>query len=150
MITRDEIVPILLKVCPTFEKVLDECQDKELLYVVLDDFGRHPLELRNAGKHHSFKAVAEAVEQPVIKGDSYVRDATTIGLLEGIQNVWGSNHVDPEFFRQFLLPGSLLWLNELNAFWQGERRLVGEGVTRNLSSDEVAKIREEVRMRFQK
>ena len=47
--------------------------------------------------------------------------------LEGIQNVWG-HEIDPELFAPFLLPESRRWWDELNAFWRGERRYVGEGL----------------------
>jgi hypothetical protein len=53
-------------------------------------------------------------------------------------------------FKSFLLPETLRWWDELDAFWQGKRRFVGEGLARELDSNEVAKIREEIRKRFQK
>jgi hypothetical protein len=149
MINEEEIIPILLKASPAFGKVLAECEDKDLIYVVLGDFARHMLELHKAGQVEVLKSVAEAIERFELNGDNYVREATTIGLLEGIQNVWGNDNVNPELFRSFLLPESLRWWDELNAFWRGERRCVGEGLARKLDADEVAKIREEVRKRFQ-
>jgi hypothetical protein len=149
MIAKEQIIPILLKASPTFQKVLDECDDKDLIYVVLGDFARHLLEMHNAGQVEILKSAAEAVEQLELNGDSFVREVATIGLLEGIQNVWGNNDVNPELFKQFLLPESLKWWDELNAFWNGERRYVGEGLAKNLDANEIRKIREEVRKRFQ-
>ena len=150
MIAKEEIIPALLKACPSFQKVFDECQEKDLIYVVLGDFARHLLEMHKSSQVEVLKSAAEAIEQLELNGDSFVREAATIGLLEGIQNVWGNNDVNPDLFKQFLLPESLKWWNELNAFWDGERRYVGEGLTKKLDADEIAKIREEIRTRFQK
>jgi hypothetical protein len=150
MITKEEVIPILLKASPAFEKNFNECQNKELLYVVLGDFAGYLLDLHNTGHVEGFKSVGEVIEQLFLDGDANVREATAIGLLEGIQNVWGNNKVDAELFRPYLLPESLRWWNELNAFWQGERRYVGEGLTKELSSEEVSQIREEVQKRFPK
>ena len=150
MITKEQIIPILLKASPTFQKILDECDDKDLIYIVLGDFARHLLEMQKTGQFEVLKSAAEAIEQLELNGDHFVREAATIGLLEGIQNVWGNNDVNPDLFKQFLLPESLKWWNELNAFWNGERRFVGEGFTKTLSVDEIEKIREERRKFFNK
>ena len=122
MITRAEIVPMLIEACPTF------LSEDELPYVSLGDFARHLLELHRRHETETFPAVAWVIERFLIEGDDYVREAATIGLLEGIQNVWGNNDVDPEEFTPHLLPESRRWWIELNAFWRGERRYVGEGI----------------------
>jgi hypothetical protein len=72
--------------------------------------------------------VARVIERLHVEGDPYVREAATIGLLEGIQNVWGNNGVDPELFFPFLLPESVRWWKSLNKFWNGESKHVGEGL----------------------
>jgi len=69
------------------------------------------------------------------------RDRVTIG---GIQNVWTNQGVDPELFTSQLRPESRRWWEELNAFWRGERRFVGEGFQREITADEVRKIRQEI------
>lgn len=61
-----------------------------------------------------------------VEGDDYVREAATIGLLEGIQNDWGNHLVDPELFAIHLLPESRQYWDELNAFWRGGKRYVGK------------------------
>jgi hypothetical protein len=57
-----------------------------------------------------------------------VREAATIGLLEGIQNVWSNNDVDPELFVVHLLPESAKWWLNLNDFWSGKARFIGDGL----------------------
>lgn len=131
MITKQQVVPLLLEACPSFRPVWEEHlhdDGEEILYVALGDFARYLLELFQAGKTEAFPAVAQAIERLHLEGDSYVREAATIGLLEGIQNVWGNNNVDPEFFLSFLLPESVRRWKSLNKFWSGESKQVGEGL----------------------
>jgi len=75
-----------------------------------------------------FPAVARVIERLHVEGDGYVREAATIGLLEGIQNAWSNNTVDPESFVPHLLPESLRRWRSLNDFWSGESTSVGEGL----------------------
>ena len=72
--------------------------------------------------------MARVIEELHLDGDAYVREATTIGLLEGIQNVWSNANVDPELFAPYLLPESARWWRSLNDFWAGKSKFVGEGL----------------------
>jgi hypothetical protein len=127
MITAAQVVPILTEACPSFQST------EELIYVALGDFARHLLELHQRNQTHAFPAVAQAIERLHVEGDHSVKEAATIGLLEGIQNVWSNNAVDPDLFGRNLLPESRKWWDELNAFWRGERRFVGEGLQNKAS-----------------
>jgi len=131
MIPKQQVMPLLLEACPSFRPVWEEHlhdNGEELLYVALGDFARHLLDLFQAGKTEAFPAVAQAIERLHLEGDSNVREAATIGLLEGIQNVWGNNNVDPEFFLPFLLPESARWWKSLNNFWTGDSKHVADGL----------------------
>jgi hypothetical protein len=131
MITKPQVIPMLVEACPSFrpgwEQHLRE-NGEEILYVALGDFARHLLELFQARKTESFPGVAHVIERLYVEGEPYVREAATIGLLEGIQNVWGNNNVDPELFFPLLLPESARWWKSLNKFWSGESKHVGEGL----------------------
>jgi len=135
MITREQMIQLLLEACPSFQKEWDahreEYGEEVLYYVALGDFARHLLDLHQKREVETFPAVARVIEQLHIEGDSYVGESATIGLLEGIQNVWGNNHVDPELFFPFLLPVSGKWWRSLNDFWNGKSKFVGEGLTQN-------------------
>lgn len=144
MIAKQEVIPILLKASPAFRKTLDAHPTKELLYSVLGDFAGHLLDLYKAGQYDTLKTVGIAIEELHLNGDNYVREVATIGLLEGIQNVWGNSKVDPELFKPYLLPTSVRWWDELNSFWNGERLYVGEGLATKLSAEDIAKNREAV------
>jgi hypothetical protein len=150
MITKEQVIPLLLEACPSFKKHWEKFDDKDLLYVALGEFARHLLQLQLLGQIETFKAVGIMIEHLHLEGDSYVQEAATIGLLEGIQNVWGNNKVESDLFKPYLLPTSRKWWDELNSFWQGERRYVGEGLVKDLPTEEIAKIRDEVRKRFNK
>ena len=67
----------------------------------------------------------EAIERLHLEGDEYVREAATIGALEGIQNVAGNDGIDPEEFVIYLRPESLRWWGQLNEFWEGRIPYVG-------------------------
>jgi hypothetical protein len=122
MISSPQIIPMLVDASPSFK-----CAE-DLLYVALGDFARHLLELYQRKETVSFSAVCAVIERLYVEGDHGVQEAATIGLLEGIQNVWGNNNVDPELFASYLLPESRKWWDELNAFWRGERDYVGAGL----------------------
>jgi len=110
MISASQMLPILIEACPSFQST------EELHYVALGDFAQHLFELYQRKQTQSFSAIGEAIERLHVEGDHYVREAATIGLLEGIQNVWGNQDVDPELFTPYLLPESLKCWDKLNAF----------------------------------
>jgi hypothetical protein len=131
MITKDQVVPLLLEACPSFQSAWNDHRQyygEEILYVVLGDFASHLLQLHRQSQTEVFPAVAQLIERLHIEGDPYVREAATIGLLEGIQNVWGNNHADPELFASYLHPVSGKWWQSLNDFWNGKSKFVGEGL----------------------
>lgn len=131
MITAEQMIPLLLEACPTFQSAWNEHQrdhGESLTYVALGDFARHALELHLRHETSMFPAVGRVIERFHVEGDSYVREAATIGLLEGIQNVWTNNKLDPELFAPHLLPESLRWWRSLNGFWSGQSTFVGEGL----------------------
>jgi hypothetical protein len=128
MLNQTQIMPLLLVACPSFEAVWDselDAEEKGRIYTCLGTFARHLLELYRQGSVHEFAAVAEVVERLHIEGDHPTREAATIGLLEGIQNVWGNSGVDPELFKPFLLEQTKLWWEQLNLFWSGSIPHVG-------------------------
>jgi hypothetical protein len=130
MIAKEQMIPLLLEVCPAFQPTLDEHRQyygEEILYVVLGDFASHLLQLHLQHQTESFPAVALVIERLHVKGNYNVREAATIGLLESIQNVRSGAGVDPESFGRYLLPVSLKLWKSLNDFWDGKSKFVGEG-----------------------
>jgi hypothetical protein len=133
------MMPLLLAACPSFQEAWErdlDAEDKELPYVCLGAFANHLLKLHQENKQEEFPAVAKIIERLHTDGDSYVREAATIGLLEGIQNGWANNNTDPEEFFPFLLPRSALWWEQLNLFWAGKIPHVGATIPANPNGTE--------------
>lgn len=131
MIEEKQVIPLLLEASPSFLPAWEEHRrdyGEDLLYVALGAFARHLLHLHQAKQTDDFPAVGRAIERLHLESTPRVREAATIGLLEGIQNVWSNNGVDPELFSAHLLPESAKWWRSLNDFWSGRSKYVGEGL----------------------
>jgi len=122
MIEQHEAMSLLVEACPSFtEEWLEHLQElgNESLYVAAGSFARHLLSLYQASNLSSFPAVAAAIERLHTEGSPWVKEFATIGVLEGVQNVWSHSPTDPERFALFLLPESQGWWRGLNSFWSG-------------------------------
>lgn len=128
------MLPLLVKACPSFTCKWDEhklfYQDEEhfLPYVALGEFADHLVELYKSKETSEFENVFFYIEKFHMEGEGYVKEAASIGFLEGLQNVAGNRGVNPEVFAKYLGPVSSKWWNELNKFWAGEVEFVGEGI----------------------
>ena len=126
MITKDQMLSVLVEACPSFapqwEAFKDEWQEEahELpLYLALADFARHLIDMLERGETAVFSAVFRAIEQLLIEGDPWVREAVTVGLLEALQNTnLHKKGTEPEQFRPFLGPEASKWWAKLYRFWQ--------------------------------
>jgi len=114
-------MPLLLEACPSFAERRKEhrvfCGEAELLYIDLGEFADHLIDLYKQNQKQEFPAIFCAVEELHKEGDDYVREAATIGLLEGVQNIAGNRGLDPEVFVEYLEPESKKWWKKLNDFW---------------------------------
>lgn len=118
----------MLSACPSFEPTWREfAQDAErspnedpLYYVLLGDLARHLLALQAAGSTDELPAVFEVVERWHTEGDYYVKEAATIGLLEGIQNNASHRDFDTGVFETWLKPETKKWWLKLNRYWDGD------------------------------
>jgi hypothetical protein len=122
MITRGQILGTLTEAFPEFTPDSD---NTDLHYVVLGDFARYLIGVYKSGNEEQVRKATELIERLHVEGDAYVREAATIGLLEGIQNTWGDSGIDLKAFGDRLLPESRRWWNSLNKFWQKEIPYVG-------------------------
>jgi rSAM/selenodomain-associated transferase 1 len=130
MIARDEVMPLLVAACPSFAKPWDEYRsgplyEAEQLYLHLGEFAVHLVGLLARGETGELPSVFAAIERVHVEGDPEAREAATIGLLEGIQNVAGDA---ARGFEQYLGPESARWWSELNRFWKAEVPYVGAGL----------------------
>lgn len=120
MFKKNKVIAQLLKTCPWFKETWERYSDADQtqIYSCFSEFARHLLSLYKKGETDEFSVVAEAIEKLHVYGTPYVKEAATIGLLEGIQNTWYSNNINPDQFIQFLKPESARWWEHLDDFWQ--------------------------------
>ena len=120
MITIKQVKSMILEACPSFQKTWDKSDNKELPYVVMGDLARHLLAQYQNKEISEFNPLCEVIERLHVAEDGEVREFATVGILEGIQNVWGHSEIDPDKFTAFLLPESQRAWGELNDFWAGK------------------------------
>lgn len=72
-----------------------------------------------SGDEQSIKRVFAVIERLHIEGSPYVKEAATIGLLEGRQNAnLHLSGTSPEQFECYLRPESARWWEKVSAFWE--------------------------------
>jgi hypothetical protein len=127
MISKRDMLPLLVQSCPSYaDRWQEGCQDafldeegRLLDYVALGDLAHHLVALMLADNLGEFSGVFAVVERLHVEGDSYVREAATIGLLEGIQNIAENAGLDKTLFLRWLGPESRKGWDQLEAFWRG-------------------------------
>jgi hypothetical protein len=123
MIEPQDAMPLLVAACPSFSREWEEHVQEngyDLQYVAAGAFARHLLSLYESKDVAVFSAVAAAIERLHVEGSPWVREFATIGVLEGVQNVWSHSQVRPEEFFVFLGPEGKRWWRGLNEFWSGK------------------------------
>ena len=127
---KEDIIPELLRACPSFAPIWHalDSEERELLYPRLGDFARHLLVLKREGREEALRAAAKFIERMHVEGDDYVREAATIGVLEGIQNTWGHAGEEADAFKAYLGDESRRWWDSLIRFWEGNIPYVGADI----------------------
>jgi hypothetical protein len=130
MISHSDVFYLFLEACPTFSAGWKEHMNEygnTHLYLAAGDLSDHLLSLYKTGDTACFQAVADVIERLHTEDSTSLRELATIGILEGIQNGWASNNVDPEKFAVHLGQVSRWWWDSLNDFWAGSVPYVGFG-----------------------
>jgi len=83
----------MLEACPSFSPAWEKFEaewrsepDGLPLYLALSDLARHLVGMLERGDTVSFPSIFAVVELWHREGDSYAREAATVGLLEDLQN----------------------------------------------------------------
>ena len=119
----EEVDDALINMFPEF--AIDDI-DEGLPYCVAGSFS---LYLLNSYKNNSVKTLVlagEFIEKLYSYKDEQLDNLATVGYLEAIQNVWANNSVNPEIMFKYLGDTSRKWWVELNKFWNGEIKFIGE------------------------
>ncbi len=130
MIETNQVLDMLVQACPTFAAARDEHiaeYGNDVLYVAAGEFAHHLLALHLEDATSCFSQVGATIERMHTDGTPEVKELATIGILEGIQNVWGHSSVRPEAFLQYLGPESSAQWPGLNNFWSGKAPVVRSG-----------------------
>ena len=99
------------------EFVADFSDEPELpCYVYLGDYSQYLVELLEAGADQLLSSAFEAIESLYQNGDDYVENATTVGILENLQNKSLHRSTSPDLFVKYLRPLSLKNWHEVNAY----------------------------------
>ncbi|NTV58957.1 MAG: hypothetical protein HGA74_16975 [Deltaproteobacteria bacterium] len=126
-IRKEQVFPLILEACPSFQGCWDKLDDEErgLGHVVMGRLAHHLLSLYLVKQTDEFGPLCETVECLLVDGGEEVQELATIGLLEGIQNVWSNSAINPDEFLRFLLPEGRKWWKEISDFWSGKIPYVG-------------------------
>ena len=119
----DDVNKALAEKFPQLE--IDET-DRDLPYLVAGDFARFLLKAYQEGDMKTLTEGLGFIEDLHLSESHKTRELATVGYLEGIQNNWEHNDVDPELVFEYLGAESKRWWAELNKFWNGESRYIGE------------------------
>ena len=128
MIEQSDAMEVLVASCPSFRGEWNAHLTEwgnDVLYVAAGAFAEHLLAMNVSGSLSSFPAVAASIERLCNEGAPWVKEFATVGVLEGIQNVWANAGTDPESFGRYLMPESRVRWESLNAFWSGKAANVG-------------------------
>lgn len=120
----------ILRADPSFLEKWEEFRaefqsDNELpLYGALSELARHLIESLEAGNTSRFGAIFDVVERWHIRGDAYVRQAATVGLLEDLQNESLYREARSDDFLPWLEPETLQWWTKVHQFWTTGKPIV--------------------------
>jgi len=133
IIDREQMMEPMLVACPSFEphwrEFLSEWVGNPILfeddgngdlpiYLALSDLANHLIEKLESGDTDNFPAIFEVVEDWNVRGEHYVAEAATIGLIEDLTNKHRYRRLKPEAFLPWLGPESADSWYAVIAFWE--------------------------------
>jgi len=128
MISKTQVVPMLLAACAGFEPAwrehLESWGDEERgEFNDASEFAHYLVESYERGDTSEFPAAFATLETIFADGDQEARDVAGIGVLEGLQNI-GSNHsCGSDVFIQWLGPLSRRVWSQIERMWAGNHSL---------------------------
>ncbi|WP_018016473.1 DUF7674 family protein [Teredinibacter turnerae] len=124
MLVKEEMFKPILEVSdgfrPIWNEFLEEWKDDDELpqYLALGDLVRYISKLISESRDEELKSIFAIIERWHLEGDSYVKEAATIGMLEGLQNINVVGEGIPEKVELYLLPESKKWWAKVYEFWE--------------------------------
>jgi predicted transcriptional regulator len=128
MITKPQVMPLLIEACPGFQPTwqahLEWWKGEEPgAYNDTAEFARYLVESFESGQTSEFPAAFAAIEKILNEGDQESRDIAGYGVIESLQTI-GSNHsCGEDVFIQWLGPTSRRAWAEIEKMWEGKSSL---------------------------
>lgn len=119
----EKVAQALLEQVPEFHPAKDVIEPP---YILAGNFAHFLFEMHRLGNCSVVERGLAFIEHLYQDGGQKISELATIGYLEGIQNVWANHDVDPEAVFGLLGEESRKWWRELNKFWDGKIKHVGE------------------------
>lgn len=124
MIVKEEMFKPILEASdgfrPIWNEFLEEWKDDDELpqYLALGDLARYISKLISESSDEELKRIFAVIESWHLEGDSYVKEAATVGILEDLQNINVVGEGIPEKVELYLLPESKKWWVKVYEFWE--------------------------------
>ena len=124
MITKEEMLQPILEASqdfvPVWNSFLDEWKETEKLplYLLFSSLARHITSLISQNKEDELIEIFHIIEQWIVDGDRYVKEAAIVGVLEDLQNTNIVGNEIPKRIEDYLLPESKRWWIKLYGFWE--------------------------------
>jgi hypothetical protein len=128
MITKPQVMPLLLEACPGFRPAWQEHLDwwdgeEPGAYNDTAEFARYLVESFESGQTAEFPKAFAAIERILNEGDQESRDIAGFGVIESLQTT-GSNHsCGRAVFIRWLGPTSRRAWAEVERMWEGKQSL---------------------------
>ena len=125
MITREEVMNLFIEACPSFkenwEAYISSEEDRNsstVLYSDLTCLANYLVGQIDNEMMLETKTVFDMIEQLLHQGDTFVKEAITVGLLEDIQNKLINQSIDLNVFNRYMLAETKKSWGDLFDFWK--------------------------------
>lgn len=125
MITREEVMNLFIEACPSFkenwEAYISSEEDRNsstVLYSDLTCFANYLVCQKDNEMMIETKIVFDIIEQILQQGDTFVKEAITVGLLEDIQNILISQSMGLNVFNMYMHKETKKSWRDLTDFWK--------------------------------
>ncbi len=116
----DPILEISEDFIPIWDKFVEEwkADEERPLYLALADLARYISKLISESRTTELEDIFTVIERWLHEGDTYVKEAAVVGLLEDLQNTNIVGIGVPEQIETYLQPESKKYWLKLYEFWE--------------------------------
>ncbi|GAB5410569.1 MAG: hypothetical protein BalsKO_29340 [Balneolaceae bacterium] len=128
MLNLEDIVPMMLKACPSAREAWSEHLEwwegeKAGDYNDIAVFSHHIVHCFKTGNEKEIKAAFKTIEKLINEGSDDVRGVAVVGFLEGVQNISSHEDFGYSVFEPYLHSSSKQGWYELIELWKGKNTL---------------------------